>query len=267
MADRLAEILAHKRGEVAEAQARVTRAELDAQIRDTPPCRGFVQALAQGPQPLSLIAEVKKASPSQGLIRDDFDPVAIAASYEQAGASCLSVLTDERFFQGSPENLRRVRAAVSLPILRKDFTIDSYQIAEARAWGADAVLLIMAALTDAEVADFQAEADALGLDVLIEVHDAPETERALAMLRHGGTAQTVIGVNNRNLATFETDIATSERLIPLIAPHGLAVSESALATQDDLRRVAQAGARAVLIGTTFCGSSDVEAKVREVMGW
>lgn len=267
MADRLAEILAHKQIEVTEARARVPRAELDAQIRDAAPCRGFIQALAQGPRPLSLIAEVKKASPSQGLIRADFDPVAIAECYARAGASCLSVLTDERFFQGSPENLRRVRGAVSLPILRKDFTIDSYQIAEARAWGADAVLLIMAALSDAAVTDFQSEAHALGLDVLIEVHDDDETERVLRLLPHGGGAQTVIGVNNRNLATFETDLATSERLIPLIAPHSLAVSESALATSEDLRRVAQAGARAVLIGTTFCGSSDVEAKVREVMGW
>jgi indole-3-glycerol phosphate synthase len=267
MADRLAEILAHKHVEVAGARARVPRAELDAQIRDLPPCRGFVRALQAGPEPLSLIAEVKKASPSQGLIRADFDPVAIATAYDRAGASCLSVLTDVRFFQGSPENLRRVRGALSLPILRKDFTIDSYQIAEARTWGADAVLLIMAALSDAQISDFQSEAHTLGLDVLIEVHDDDETERALRLLSQSDPAKTIIGVNNRNLATFETDLSTSERLIPLIAPYCLAVSESALATSDDLLRVAQAGARAVLIGTTFCGARDVEAKVREVMGW
>lgn len=267
MADRLAEILAHKRNEVMDAQARIPLAELEAQVRDLPPCRGFARALADGPQPLSLIAEVKKASPSQGLIRGDFDSVAIASAYERAGASCLSVLTDERFFQGSELNLRRVRQTVDLPILRKDFTIDRYQVFEARVWGADAILLIMAALPDDEVAEFQSLAHELGLDVLIEVHDDVETGRALKLIATGPGATSIIGVNNRNLATFETDIATSERLIPMIAAHTLAVSESALATPQDLGRVANAGARAVLIGTTFCGSPDVESKVREVMGW
>jgi indole-3-glycerol phosphate synthase len=259
--DRLRQILDHKRLEVEQAKLDLSLAELKSLAAEMPAPRGFERALANGPQPLSLIAEVKKASPSQGLIREDFDPVDVALSYRRAGASCLSVLTDEKFFQGSLENLRKVHAAVDLPLLRKDFTIDAYQIYEARAWGADAILLIVAALTDEELREFGATAHEIGLDVLVEVHDDAETERALKL------DETLIGVNNRNLATFETDLATSERLLPKIAPTALAVSESALATPEDLARVAAAGARAVLIGTTFCGSPDIEAKVREVMSW
>jgi len=261
VADRLRQILEHKRLEVEAAKQHLPLEELRARALETPSPRGFERALAEGPQPLSLIAEVKKASPSQGLIRDDFDPVEVAHAYQRAGASCLSVLTDEKFFQGSPENLRKVRAAVDMPLLRKDFTIDAYQIYEARAWGADAILLIVAALSDDELREFGTIAHEIGLDVLVEVHDDAETDRALQL------NETLIGVNNRNLATFETDLATSERLLPKIAPAALAVSESALATPEDLARVAAAGARAVLIGTTFCGSPDIEAKVREVMSW
>lgn len=264
MANRLREILDHKRVEVDAAQSAIPLDVLQAVIADLPQPRGFVARLADGPRPLSLIAEVKKASPSQGLIRGDFDPVAIAQTYAASGASCLSVLTDEKFFQGSPENLRRIRHAVDLPLLRKDFTIDVYQIFEARAWGADAILLIVAALEDDEINEFQRVAHSLGLDVLIEVHDDAETERAL---RLADGPHTAIGVNNRNLATFETDLSTSERLLPRIAPLALAVSESALATPDDLRRVSASGARSVLIGTTFCGADDIGGKVREVMGW
>lgn len=262
MADRLREILDHKRIEVEEAKLRVP--DIERLAASMPATRGFVPKLGEGPKPLSLIAEVKKASPSQGLIRGDFDPVAIAQTYAESGASCLSVLTDEKFFQGSPENLRLIRKAVDLPLLRKDFTIDAYQIFEARAWGADAILLIVAALEDGEIVEFQRVAHNLGLDVLIEVHDDAETERALQLATGPNTA---IGVNNRNLFTFETDLTTSERLLPLIAPHAFAISESALATPDDLARVSQAGARSVLIGTTFCGAPDIGGKVREVMGW
>lgn len=261
MTDRLAEILAHKREEVASAKVALSAEDLRAQVRDCPPTRGFRLALERDPRSLALIAEVKKASPSQGVIRPEFNPVAIALEYQRAGVTCLSVLTDQRFFQGSPDALRQVRAAVDLPILRKDFTVDAYQVFEARLWGADAILLIVAALTDDELRRLSDEARSLDLDVLVEVHDDAETDRAMAL------GANLIGVNNRNLATFQTDLATSERLLPRIAPHALAVSESALATPADLSRVAAAGARAVLIGTTFCASPDIEMKVREVMGW
>lgn len=227
--------------------------------RDAGPTRGFHRALRESPSPLALIAEVKKASPSRGLIRADFDPVTIAQSYERAGADALSVLTDVDYFQGHPTNIRLAREATSLPCLRKDFLDDPYQVYEARAWGADAILLIVASLSREQIADLAGLANELGMDVLVEVHNAEETEVALDL------KCPLIGVNNRNLADFTTDLATSERLIPLIAPHATAISESALETPADLARVKAAGARGVLIGTTFCQNPDIEAKVREVM--
>lgn len=256
----LQRIFDRKREEVATAKARVSVADLHALIRDAETPRGFLRAIQQSPRGLALIAEVKKASPSQGLIRANFDAAAVAKSYESAGADCLSVLTDVDFFQGHPENLRIARRSTGLPALRKDFLYDPYQVMEARAWGADAVLLIVAMLEPNQVTDLQAQAWELGMDVLVEVHTEAEVEVAL------GSKSTLIGVNNRNLADFTTDIAMSERLLPMITPYATAVSESALETRADLDRVQAAGARAVLIGTSFCASPDIEAKVREVMG-
>jgi indole-3-glycerol phosphate synthase len=255
----LERIFARKAEEVAAAR----RALSDTAIRnaaaaaDSP--RGFLRALRDAPGDLALIAEVKKASPSKGLIRPDFEPAEIGRSYARAGASALSVLTDEHYFQGSAENLRLARAASGLPCLRKDFLNDPYQIYQARAWGADAVLLIVAALEDGPLSDLHQLATELGMDVLVEVHTELETERALRL------GAPLIGVNNRDLADFNTSLEISDRLIPLIAPHALAVSESALETRADLDRVRDAGARAVLIGTTFCAAPDIEGKVREVM--
>jgi len=253
-------IFAHKREEVAAAEARIPFADIRAMAADASPTRGFLRALMSRPGDLALIAEVKKASPSKGVIRPNFDPVLVAQAYERAGAEALSVLTDERYFQGSAENLRRARQATSLPCLRKDFIDAPYQVYEARAWGADAILLIVASLEDSQISDLQALAGELGMDVLVEVHSLEETQRALDL------AAPLIGVNNRDLADFRTDLAFSEELIPMIAPFALPVSESALETRADLNRVQAAGARAVLIGTSFCASEDIESKVHEVMG-
>lgn len=250
-------IFATKRREVEDARERVSAADLRAQIRDAEPVRGFRAAL-EAVDGLALIAEVKKASPSRGVIRADFDPVRIAEIYVENGATAISVLTDAPYFQGSPEYLRAIRAAVAVPLLRKDFVHDPYQVLEARAWGADAVLLIAAALNDATLCELSDAAEDLGMDVLLEVHSEEETDRALAL------GATLIGVNNRDLATFSVALEISERLIPRIAPHATAVSESALETAEDLHRVQQAGAKAVLIGTTFCAAPDIGAKMREV---
>jgi indole-3-glycerol phosphate synthase len=255
----LTRIFEGKRAEVAERRAQVSLEELRARCADLPPTLGFRRALAEFPG-TSLIAEVKKASPSQGLIRPDFDPEAIARSYREAGAQALSVLTDGPHFQGSSDYLTVAKTTSGLPVLRKDFIYDAYQVWEARSWGADALLLIVASLEDAQIADLQGQAHELGLDVLVEVHDEAETERALAL------GCSLIGVNNRDLRTFTTALETSERLIPKIAPHALAVSESAIEANADVERVARAGAKAVLIGTTFCASPVIEEKVREVMG-
>lgn len=257
---KLREIFEHKATEVAAAKARLPQAEVARMISDLPPTRGFESAL-RTTTGMGLIAEVKKASPSQGLIRGDFDPLAVADAYARAGATCLSVLTDEKYFQGSPENLRRVRSTVTLPLLRKDFIADPYQIFEARLWGADAILLIVAGLDDVSLSELLAQAKALTMDVLVEVHNEEEVERANAL----GAA--MIGVNNRDLSTFQTDLATTERVLPLIRREAVKVSESALSTHADVRRAEAAGADAVLIGTAFCAEPDIESKVRAVMGW
>lgn len=253
----LDKIFEYKREEVAAARAQTPLAELKAIAADQPAPLGFVKALDQ--PSLSLIAEIKKASPSEGLIRADFDPAAIAKIYKDSGAQCLSVLTDGPSFQGSPENLRKAKAASGLPCLRKDFIDDPYQVYEARAMGADAILLIAASLETGTIRDLQGLAWELGMDVLVETHSPEEVDQAKE------AKATFVGVNNRNLADFNTDLAISVELIPTVAPWAFAVSESALRTPDDLRRVAEAGARAVLIGTTFCRSADIGAKVREVM--
>lgn len=257
---KLDEIFARKRDEVEAAKQKVSFSDLRVLVREAPAVRPFREAL-EGAEGVALIAEVKKASPSKGVIRESFDAGEIAAGYERAGAHCLSVLTDSHYFQGSRANLEAARRATKLPILRKDFMFDGYQVWEAREMGADAILLIVASLSDEQIGELYGLAKELGMDALVEVHDLAETERALAL------GCDLIGVNNRDLADFKTDLSTSDRLIPMISPHALAVSESALESHADIERVHRAGAKAVLIGTTFCAAPDIEAKVREVMAW
>jgi indole-3-glycerol phosphate synthase len=210
---------------------------------------------------VALIAEIKPASPSRGIIREGLNAREMALSYAAAGADCLSVLTDTPFFQGSEQNLRDAREACLLPILRKDFTVCEADVYAARAMGADAVLLIVYGLSDAELQGFREVAEGLGMDALVEVHSEAEAERAV---RSGAS---LIGVNNRDLTTFKTSVEVGLRVLPGLAGCGTLVSESALQSQEDVARVQQAGARAVLIGTAFCAAPDAEAKVREVMGW
>ncbi len=254
----LDEILAHKRDEVAASR----RAVSPSALRDAPawsaPRRGFRSALAAATPP-AVIAEIKKASPSRGVIRADFDPPAHARSYAAAGATALSVLTDRRYFQGAPEHLMAVRATVDLPLLRKDFLVDPYQVAEARAWGADAVLVIAAAGTATLRAELIAAADEHGLDVLVEVHDAGELAWAVGM------EAPLIGVNNRDLGTFTTTLETTERLAKAIPPGTVLVAESGIHTPADVARMTAAGARAILVGEAFMKAPDPGAALRELV--
>lgn len=257
----LQEIFAKKAEEVARSKAAIPVAELRRMVGDAPPVRPFRDALEHSPNPVALIAEVKKASPSRGLIRDPFDPVQIAEAYREAGADCLSVLTDGPYFQGSKENLELARAASGLPCLRKDFLFDEYQVLESRVWGADCILLIVAALDSETTARLWSLAKSLGMSVLVEVHSRGELDLAI----EGGAD--LIGVNNRNLRDMTTSLKTGDELLPQIPDYALGVAESALDGLDDIERVRAAGARAVLIGTSFCAAPDVGVKVREVMGW
>ncbi|MCO5296506.1 MAG: indole-3-glycerol phosphate synthase TrpC [Fimbriimonadaceae bacterium] len=259
--NRLAQILQTKRAELVEAMAATPLAALESRLAASPPPRGFLAALERAQPGPALIAEAKKASPSRGLIRPDFEVVSVVRAYESAGAHALSVLTDATFFQGSNDNLVRAREATRLPVLRKDFTLEPYQIVESRVLGADAVLLIVAALSEPALVEMHALGRSLGMDVLVEVHDEDEAEIAL---RHGFP---LIGVNNRDLSTFATDPGTSSALVPRLARHAFVVSESALESAEDVTRARASGARAVLIGTAFCAAPDIEPKVREVMGW
>jgi indole-3-glycerol phosphate synthase len=253
-------IFRERRQDAARAKEQTPLAELRARIRDVPPPRGFRQALVARARPIGLIAEIKPASPSQGVIRADLDVGETARRYERAGAHALSVLTEPRHFGGALENLALAREACALPALRKDFLDDPYQIYEARAAGADAVLLIVAALTDDDLAALMELAGELGMDALVEVHAKAEAERA----RRAGAD--LVGVNSRDLATLQTDLAVAERILPLLEG-ATRVAESALCTLQDVERMGRAGADAVLIGTAFCAAEDLEAKVREVMGW
>lgn len=253
-------ILLQKREELPARLARVPLTELQARIKDQSSPRGFLRALQSAPG-LALIAEVKKASPVAGTLREDFDPAEIARIYESAGAQCLSVLTDEPHFQGSTENLVRARGAVALPVLRKDFTTSEYHIHEARAMGADAVLLIAYALTDEELKGFREVVEGLGMDALFEAHSVEEAERCLA------AGATLLGVNNRDLTTFEMSLEVGESILARMVGRAFLVGESSIQTREDAMRMEQAGAQALLIGSAFSRSPDMGAKVKEVMGW
>jgi indole-3-glycerol phosphate synthase len=260
MADILNKILARKTEEIAARRARVSLRELEQRAAQASPARGFVAAIQKkiaASQP-AVIAEIKKASPSKGLLRADFHPAEIAKSYAAGGAACLSVLTDIDFFQGADEYLQQARAACALPVLRKDFTIDPYQVVEARALGADCILLIVAALNDGQLAELASAARQQGLDVLVEVHDGAELERALRL------DATLIGINNRNLRTFETRLDTTLDLLARIPRDRIVVTESGIHTSVDVTRMRSAGVHAFLVGEAFMKATDPGSKLKEL---
>ena len=261
MSDVLARSCADQRDHVRATRAARDIGSVERAAKAAPTPRGFARSLSDAVAAgrYGLIAELKKASPSKGLIRDDFDPPALAQAYAAGGASCLSVLTDEPYFQGHDDFLVAARSAVELPVLRKDFMLEPYQILESRALGADCVLLIMAALDDGQAAELAATAAEWGMDVLAEVHDAAELERALEL------ETDLIGVNNRNLKTLEVDIAMTEALAPKVPAERLLVSESGLYSPADLARMAVAGARCFLVGESLMREADVEAATRALL--
>lgn len=261
-ADILQRILSHKAEEVAARKARVPVRELEERIRDMPPAAGFHAAIVRRIEAgaPAVIAEIKKASPSRGVIRQDFDPVRIAATYAANGATCLSVLTDEKFFQGHDDYLPAAKAEAQLPVLRKDFTVDPYQVFEARALGADCILLIAAALDDRAMRELAATAIGIGLDVLVEVHDREELERAL-MLR-----TPLIGINNRNLRTFETRLDVTLGLVRDVFPDRVVVTESGIGSRADVELMRRHDVNCFLVGETLMRAPDPGAKLRELFG-
>ncbi len=250
-----------KREHIERKKHQTSYAELAERAKETSPVRGFLKSLqhkiAQGK--VGLIAEIKKASPSKGVIRADFDPVAIAGAYEAAGAACLSVLTDEPFFQGHDNYLIAARDAVKLPVLRKDFMLDPYQVVEARALGADCILLIMAALEDAQAAELEALAHSYHMDVLVEVHDIEECERALKL------KSPLLGVNNRNLKTLEIDLATTEHIAAIVPSEKVLVCESGIYTPSDIARMKKVGAECFLVGESLMKQADIEFATRSLI--
>ncbi|MCM3633061.1 indole-3-glycerol phosphate synthase TrpC [Paenibacillus camelliae] len=256
-------IVETKKQEVEQLAGQLTIAEAEKKIAELPACRGFEKALRAGNRhrALGLIAEVKKASPSKGLIREDFHPVALAKGYEAAGADCISVLTDEQYFQGKNQFLTDIRSEVNLPLLRKDFIIDPLQIYEARLIGADCILLIVAILTDQQLSDYYDLAKQLGMDVLVEVHDEKELQRVLQMNK-----ATLIGINNRNLHTFETNLETTAKLIEIIPSNVIKISESGILSNEDYEYVRSVGAEGLLIGEHFMRQGDVGAAIETLMG-
>jgi indole-3-glycerol phosphate synthase len=259
VSDTLARIVAYKRDDVAARMRATPFSDIEAIARAQTPPRGFADALRAGADRPALIAEIKKASPSKGLIREDFHVPALARAYAEGGAACLSVLTDEPSFQGHDSFLVAARGAVSLPALRKDFMVHPWQVVESRALGADAVLIIMAAVDDALAHDLADAARAYGMDALVEVHDEAELDRALAL------DAPMLGVNNRDLKTFATDLAVTERLAPRAPRDRLLVAESGIATRADIDRLSHAGARAFLVGESLMRQSDVANATRALL--